>query len=122
MSDKAPIISIITPTYNRADELKHLYRSLRQQSIDLKILEFIISDDGSTDSTKSMVEKWVETSEFSIKYITQKNQGPGAARNHGMMVAKGDLFLFIDSDCEAHPDWINIIYEEYQHLKLYVSK
>ena len=40
MSDKAPIISIITPTYNRADELKHLYRSIRQQSIDLEKLEF----------------------------------------------------------------------------------
>ena len=117
MSDKAPIISIITPTYNRADELKHLYRSIRQQSIDLEKLEFIISDDGSTDSTKSMVDKWVEMSEISIKFITQKNQGPGAARNHGMMVAEGDLFLFIDSDCEAHPDWINIIYEEYQQNK-----
>ena len=117
MSDKAPIISIITPTYNRADELKHLYRSIIQQSIDLEKLEFIISDDGSTDSTKSMVDKWVEMSEISIKFITQKNQGPGAARNHGMMVAEGDLFLFIDSDCEAHPDWINIIYEEYQQNK-----
>jgi len=114
MSEKSPIISIITPTYNRADELKHLYRSIIQQSIDLGILEFIISDDGSTDSTKSMVEKWIQNSEISIKFITQKNQGPGAARNHGMMVAEGDLFLFIDSDCEAHPDWIKIIYNEYQ--------
>ena len=114
MSDKSPIISIITPTYNRADELEHLYISIIQQSIDLGILEFIISDDGSTDSTKSMVEKWIQNSEISIKFITQKNQGPGAARNHGMMVAEGDLFLFIDSDCEAHPDWIKIIYNEYQ--------
>ena len=114
MSDRAPIISIITPTYNRVDELKHLYRSIRQQSIDLEKLEFIISDDGSTDSTKSMVDKWIEMSEISIKFITQKNQGPGAARNHGMMVAEGDLFLFIDSDCEAHADWIKTIYEEYK--------
>ena len=117
MSVKLPIISIITPTYNRADELKHLYRSIRKQSIDLGILELIISDDGSTDSTKSMVEKWVEISEISIKFITQKNQGPGAARNHGMEVAEGDLFLFIDSDCEAHPDWIKTIYDEYQQNK-----
>ena len=77
MSDKAPIITIITPTYNRVDELKHLYRSIRQQSIDLEKLEFIISDDGATDSTKSMVDKWIEMSEISIKFITQKNQGPG---------------------------------------------
>ena len=114
MLEKSPIISIITPTYNRADELKYLYRSILQQSIDLKILEFIISDDGSTDSTKKMVEKWIEKSEISIKFITQNNQGPGSARNHGMKVAKGELFLFIDSDCEAHSDWIKIIYNEYQ--------
>ena len=114
MSAKSPIISIITPTYNRANELKHLYRSLQQQSINLGLFEFIISDDGSTDSTESMVQKWIAESEFLIKFITQKNQGPGAARNHGMQAAKGDLILFIDSDCEAHPDWIKIIYDEYQ--------
>ena len=117
MSANHPIISIITPTYNRADELKCLYRSLKQQSIDLEIIEFIISDDGSTDSTKTMVENWIKESEISVKFITQKNQGPGSARNQGMKVALGDLFLFIDSDCEAHPDWIKTIYEEYQQNK-----
>ena len=114
MPSKLPIISIITPTYNRADELLHLYESLKQQSVDLKILEFIISDDGSTDSTKAMVKSWIKDSEILVKFVTQKNQGPGAARNHGMRVAEGDLFLFIDSDCEAHPEWIKVIYDEFQ--------
>ena len=114
MSSKLPIISIITPTYNRADELLYLYESLKQQSVDLKILEFIISDDGSTDFTKAMVKSWIKDSEILVKFVTQKNQGPGAARNHGMKVAEGDLFLFIDSDCEAHPEWIKVIYDEFQ--------
>ena len=118
MSSKSPIISIITPTYNRADELKYLYKSLKQQSVDLEILEFIISDDGSTDSTKAMVKSWIKDSDILVKFITQKNQGPGAARNHGMKVAEGDLFLFIDSDCEAHPEWIKVIYDEFQNGKL----
>ena len=118
MPSKSPIISIITPTYNRADELKYLYKSLKQQSVDLEILEFIISDDGSTDSTKAMVKSWIKDSDILVKFITQKNQGPGAARNHGMKVAKGDLFLFIDSDCEAHPEWIKVIYDEFQCGKL----
>ena len=99
MSANHPIISIITPNYNSADELKCLYRSLKQQSIGQEIIEFIISDDGSTDSTKTMVENWIKESEISVKLITQKNQGPGSARNQGMKVASGDLFLFIDSDC-----------------------
>ena len=113
MAGLPPIISIITPTYNRADELVHLYESLKKQTVDLKLFEFIISDDGSTDITQSMVEEWQFNSPFKINFISQKNQGPGAARNHGLDNAKGELILFIDSDCEAHPDWIQTIYEEY---------
>ena len=64
MPSKSPIISIITPTYNRADELKYLYKSLNQQSVDLEILEFIISDDGSTDSTKTMAESWIKIQRY----------------------------------------------------------
>jgi glycosyltransferase involved in cell wall biosynthesis len=113
MAGLPPIISIITPTYNRADELVHLYESLKKQTVDLKLFEFIISDDGSTDITQSMVEEWQFNSPFKINFISQKNQGPGAARNHGLDNAKGELILFIDSDCEAHPDWVSIIYNEY---------
>jgi len=80
----------------------------------MSLVEFIISDDGSVDETESMVKKWQDESPFQIKFITQKNQGPGAARNHGLENAIGELILFIDSDCEAHPDWINIIVNEYQ--------
>ena len=113
MAGLPPIISIITPTYNRADELVHLYESLKKQTIELKLFEFVISDDGSTDITQSMVEEWQFNSPFKIKFISQKNQGPGAARNHGLDISEGELILFIDSDCEAHPDWIQTIYEEY---------
>ena len=113
MAGLPPIISIITPSYNRVDELKYLYNSLQEQSIDLKLLEFIVSDDGSTDSTEQTVKHWQIESNFPIKFITQKNQGPGSARNHGLENSEGELILFIDSDCEAHPDWIQTIYEEY---------
>jgi len=113
MAGLPPIISIITPSYNRVDELKHLYISLQEQSVDLNLFEFIISDDGSTDSTEDIVKQWQSESPFKIKFITQENQGPGAARNHGLEHSEGELILFIDSDCEAHPDWIKTIYEEY---------
>ena len=113
MAGLPPIISIITPSYNRVDELKYLYNSLQEQSVDLKLFEFIVSDDGSTDSTSETVKHWQTESNFPIKFITQENQGPGAARNHGLENSEGELILFIDSDCEAHPDWIKTIYEEY---------
>jgi glycosyltransferase involved in cell wall biosynthesis len=113
MAGLPPIISIITPSYNRVDELKYLYNSLQEQSVDLKLFEFIVSDDGSTDSTSETVKHWQTESNFPIKFITQENQGPGAARNHGLENSEGELILFIDSDCEAHPDWIKTFYEEY---------
>ena len=69
--DSAPIISIITPSYNRANELTHLYQSLKHQTVNLKLFEFIISDDGSTDHTKELVENWKKKSDLSIIFITQ---------------------------------------------------
>ena len=118
MTGLSPIISIITPSYNRADELGYLYNSLKNQTIDKKLFEFIISDDGSTDDTEKIVKSWQSESEFKIKFIKQKNQGPGSARNHGLKNVSGEIILFIDSDCEAHPDWIKTIYNAFQNEKI----
>ena len=118
MTGLSPIISIITPSYNRADELGYLYNSLKNQTIDKQLFEFIISDDGSTDDTERIVKSWQSESEFKIKFIKQKNQGPGSARNHGLKNVSGKIILFIDSDCEAHPDWIKTIYNAFQNEKI----
>ena len=106
-------ISIITPTYNRADELDSLLKSISDQTFPLDNIECIISDDGSEDNTEIVVKNWQEKSIFDIIYINQENKGPGAARNHGLEKSRGDLILFIDSDCEAHPEWLQVIIHEY---------
>lgn len=110
----APLISIITPTYNRKDELVYLFASLQQQTLDHSLFEMIVSDDGSSDGTAELVAEWHQRVDFPLEFVTQRNQGPGAARNHGLATARGQLFLFIDSDCEARPDWLEAIYREYQ--------
>ena len=109
-----PGISIITPTYNRADELDFLLNSISNQSVTLENVQCVISDDGSTDDTKILIKNWQEKAEFEILYIRQNNKGPGAARNHGLEKSLGELILFIDSDCEAHPEWIETILIEYE--------
>lgn len=92
--------SLIIPTYNRSEEIKELIASLNlldnPQNI---VFELIIVDDGSTDDTAQFVQSAQSSSPYSIQYYHQKNKGPGAARNLGMENAKGDYFIFIDSDC-----------------------
>jgi len=106
-------ISIVTPTYNRADELDSLLMSISSQTISLENIECIISDDGSKDETEMIIESWQKKAMFDIIYIKQENKGPGAARNHGLEQSTGELILFIDSDCEAHPKWLETIVREY---------
>ena len=67
-------ISIITPTFNRADEIDFLLRSISKQTYPLKNIEFIVSDDGSHDNTEKVVNKWQEKSLFNLIYIKQKNK------------------------------------------------
>ncbi len=107
-------VSIITPTFNRAKEIDLLIKSISNQTVTKNLFELIISDDGSTDATKNIVEKWQRESDFQIRYISQKNGGPGLARNRGLEKSIGELILFIDSDCEAHPDWIRTILDYYE--------
>ena len=63
---------------------------------------------------QTIVKEWQGRSLFDIIYLTQENKGPGAARNHGLEKSSGDLILFIDSDCEAHPKWIETIVSSYK--------
>ena len=51
-------ISIITPTFNRADELGFLFQSIEKQNTNLNNIELIISDDGSVDGTEELVNSW----------------------------------------------------------------
>ena len=106
MAPDIPTISIITPTFNRADELEHLINSIAKQSLNHYLFEHIIVDDGSTDNSEELISNKSSEVDFDLRYISQDNRGPGAARNAGMEEGRGELFVFIDSDCEAREDWL----------------
>jgi len=105
--------SIITPIYNRENEILDLIDSIINQSISSKNYELIIVDDGSTDGSINLIENKIKSSNIDIFLIKQKNNGPGSARNKGMENARGNFFLFIDSDCEADKDWLKEILNAY---------
>ncbi|WP_457749106.1 glycosyltransferase family A protein [Sulfurimonas sp.] len=111
---------MFTPTYNRADKLHRVYESLVKQTLQKVnkeyIFEWIVVDDGSTDNTKELVEKWKRSSPFPIRYFYQVNQGKIAASRKGIEEARGELFLFADSDDEFLPDTLETFYNVWQRF------
>lgn len=88
-------VSIIMPTYNRANTISRAIKSIINQTYD--DLELIIVDDGSVDNTKEVIS---EFDDKRIKYIYQKNSGACSARNAGIKISKGKYIAFLDSDDE----------------------
>lgn len=91
------MITIFTPTYNRAYRLPVLFDSLYRQSC--MDFEWIIVDDGSQDNTKALVESWLkEELPFAVRYFLKENGGKHTAINLGVELAQYDWFFIVDSD------------------------
>lgn len=108
-------ISVIIPTYNSADVILDCVDSIVSQ--DFQNIEILIVDDGSTDGTASVLTDLLATDKR-IKYFWQQNKGVSAARNIGIMNAKGDLIIFADAD-DQFPENILYLYAETFFRKKY---
>ena len=93
---ETPLFSIFTPTYNRAHLLHGVYDCLCRQS--RQDFEWIVVDDGSTDGTEELVRGWCEENKITIVYEKQPNGGKHRAFNRGVKIARGKIFICIDSD------------------------
>ena len=109
------MLTIFTPTYNRAYILDRLYQSLLKQTNNS--FEWLIVDDGSTDNTKNLVEQWISENKINIRYYYQENQGKPMAHNLGVKKAKGDIFVCVDSDDYLTEDAVKVIIKEYDNIK-----
>jgi glycosyltransferase involved in cell wall biosynthesis len=87
-----PLFSIIIPTYNRAEFLQQTLESVWRQTFN--DYEVIVVDDGSTDETAAYLSQISDR----ISIQTQRNAGPGVARNKGVESARGEYLAFLDSD------------------------
>ncbi len=96
------LISVIIPTYNRANVLPRAIESVLSQKGVEGEAELIIVDDGSTDGTERVVRE-IMGPDLKIHYFKQGNAGPSAARNLGIQHAKGQWIAFLDSDDEWMP-------------------
>lgn len=101
-----PKVSIIVPVYNVENYIKKCLESLVNQT--LKDIEIIIVNDGSTDNSEKIIQKYLEKYQYKIKYVTKQNGGLSDARNYGMKFATGEYIAFLDSD-----DYVDItLYEK----------
>ncbi len=89
-------ITVFTPTYNRAQTIPRLYRSLLNQSV--KDFEWLVIDDGSSDGTEALVAGLIAESQISIRYLKTENGGKHRAINKALDMASGDIFFIVDSD------------------------
>jgi len=97
MNKEDPLISVIIPTYNRANFLPNAILSVINQTY--QNWELIIVDDGSTDNTKHIVEEFIKK-DSRIKYFYQENKGQPFAMNTGIKLSKGKFIAFLDDDDE----------------------
>lgn len=105
------LITIFTPTFNRAYTLRRLYESIRcQEGCEF---EWVVVDDGSTDDTARLVAEWRDESigRFPIRYYSQQNSGKHVAWNKGLQEARGEVFFPVDSDDYLTEDALERIVE-----------
>ncbi len=100
-----PYLSVLIPTYNRAQKLDRTLAYLHDQSLSSDSYEIIVVDDGSTDETERVLKKWANQSSL-VQVLKQKNSGQGVARNKALKRASGEIILFIGDDIYATPDFL----------------
>lgn len=115
MNSEHPFFSVIVPVYNRVDEVKALLDSLYRQTD--KDFEVIIVEDGSTVPCDEVCE-WYSKSWLDVRYFFKENEGRSIARNYGLDRARGQYFVFFDSDCVIPPTYFETVRKELSDRKL----
>ena len=115
VSCSRPVVTVVTPTYNRSEELKLLYASLLKQT---KLnFEWLIIDDGSTDETNEICRAWMKEKSFVIRYLRKSNGGKHTALNYSYNYIHTPLTFIVDSDDTLTEDAIETISDDYSRHK-----
>ena len=105
--ERPEMLSVIVPTFNNAEHLDKLLENLVQQKMsNYEISEIVVVDDGSTDNTKEIINKYGNI----VRAILQPNRGVSNARNVGLMASSGRYVCFVDSDDNVADNYIAAIF------------
>lgn len=112
---ETPLLTIITPTYNRAHTLPACYESLCGQT-DKRFLWLVI-DDGSSDPTEELVNSWIEEGKISISYRKKENGGKASALNLAMDLVDTQYAVCLDSDDTFYPQTVELALKSLEAVK-----
>jgi glucosyl-dolichyl phosphate glucuronosyltransferase len=99
-------VSVILPTFNRVNALRHALGSLLDQTAPADTYEVIVVDNNCNDGTAEWLHSIADTR---VRRLSEPRQGLSHARNAGIAAARGDIVAFTDDDVEVSPDWIRTI-------------
>ncbi|MBR1785710.1 MAG: glycosyltransferase family 2 protein [Paludibacteraceae bacterium] len=107
-------LSIIIPTYNRADMISDTLESLVRQDFPKDDYEILVVDNASTDNTKTIVEDWQRKTGGLVKYLFEPRHGSHYARNGAVKSAQGDILYFTDDDVIASTDTLRELIKPFE--------
>ena len=109
LMDNCCAVTVVLCTYNRAQLLAPAVERLLGQSIDAPAYEVILVDNNSTDDTRRVVERFLDSTGRAIRYVFEPRQGLSNARNAGIAAARADVVAFTDDDVRVSDDWVQVI-------------
>lgn len=104
------LISVVVTCYNHEKYIEQCLRSIFNQTY--RNIELIVLDDGSTDGSKSIIERVLEEAPFETRFESHVNMGVVKTRNKGLSMIKGEFFLFVDSDNFLDENFIEKCYQK----------
>ena len=108
MTSSSYSVSVIVPVYNGERTIAKCLDSLVQQEYPASLLDIIVVENGSTDRTREIVEK------YPVKQVQCERKGPAFARNFGVKVSQAKIIAFTDADCIADPHWLSELIIPYE--------
>jgi glycosyltransferase involved in cell wall biosynthesis len=103
----APRVSVAVSTYNRTDLLPQLIEKLSKQTLPPHAFEVVITDNGSTDATPTLLQELVARTSLAFRVLrVENNRGPAQGRNVAWRHARAPIVAFTDDDCSPVPEWL----------------
>jgi len=112
MTSWTPSVSIVVPVYNGAETVSACLESLLNQDYPAEACEIIVVENGSTDNTTQLVEK------YPVRLFHSDARGPAPARNLGIAKSEAEIVAFTDADCIADPNWLSELVKPYADLEI----